>query len=126
MENQKNLNESNEFNVKDVKADEGMYLQAKNFEPNKLLTGIVFIEPIKHETEREEIGDDGTKKKYKESWIVKVEYNKVPYLLRLSKKTIVGMRTNLGMGDDMTKWSGKAFSLIVMKYNTGNGFVVVV
>lgn len=116
----------NEFNVKEVKADAGEYLQAKNFEPNKLLTGVVFIEPVKHELDREVEGADGTKKRFKEDWIAKVEYQQKPFFLRLSKKMVVNIRTNLGFGEDMTKWSGKIFSLVVIKYNTGNGFAVVV
>jgi hypothetical protein len=116
----------NDFNVTDVKSDSNEYLQAKNFEPNKLLTGVVFIEPFKHELDREVEKEDGTKKRFKEDWIVKVEYDKKPYFLRLSKKMVVNMRTNLNFGADMTKWSGKIFSLVVIKYNTGNGFAVVV
>lgn len=125
MEAQRNLEDIGEnYDVSNVKA-QMPYLKGSEFKENQVLRNITILAIVSHNTASETV-IDGVKKTFKEHWIIEVEYDKKQYLLRITSKDVVAMRDELRFGNDMSKWVGKQFDLIVKQYNVGRGFGVIV
>lgn len=107
------------------------FLQAKDYKEGQILRNVVITDFVAHNEEREE-EINGEKKKFKEAWIVSVNYSKEKgeepdeFLLRLSSKMVTTIRDELKLGANIRDWTGKKIDLMVKDYNVGKGFIVVI
>lgn len=131
MEVQNKINEVEEesvdsWKVGTVKASTP-FLKAKDFPDNKILQGVIITGLISHNPEKVEVGADNVERNFKENWVVRIDYDKKEFLLRLTSKDIVALRDELKLGEDMNKWVGQRIALVVKNYGKmGKGFGVVV
>jgi len=122
------------FDVSGVKA-KTPFLQAKNFNAGKTLIGVKITEIVAYNpaSERKEtINGQEVTKKYKENWVIGIDFENKSYLLRLNNQMICAIRDapnngGLGYGGDMQKWVNQKIALVVVSYGAlGSGFQIVV